>query len=156
LATGQRGVLMRVGVRGDEEVIEEARPLVLGERRLAGGRPAPRPHCDEVSQLGRDYPGERPRDQVGQRALVNGCAQRVPVGLDELVAGLHRVRDDQIRLDGVLQRCEQGGLRPASQQLVSQPHQVRGAQGCQRPATALPTLHAGHVHTKPSCPASST
>jgi hypothetical protein len=83
LATGQRGVFVGVSVRGHEEMIKEARPLVLGERRPVGDKSAPRPHGGQVSQRGRDYPGERPRDQVGQLALVNSRAQRVPVDLDE-------------------------------------------------------------------------
>jgi hypothetical protein len=73
-------------------------------------------------------------------------AERVLIGLDELATGLHHFSDDQVRLDGVLQHREQGELRAISQQPRSQPSQICGTQGRQRPATALPTLHASHVH----------
>ncbi len=76
---------------------------------------------------------------------MNSRTQRVPVDIAQPTAPLHCFRDNQIRMDSVFQRREQGGLRTASKQPDSQPHQICGAQSRQRPATALPTLHTGHI-----------
>jgi hypothetical protein len=107
LATSKPGVVVGIigfCLRGEKEVIEEARSLLLGDYRLTRSWSMPYLDSREVSQRGGSYPDKWPCQQVAQCALVDDRAQGMLVVLLASAIGLHRLVDDQIGLNGIVQR----------------------------------------------------